>query len=326
MNVAILYPTVSTGPDGISRDDRDTLEQVVLVRDALNRLGHRTSEFHCTLDLSALADWLRRERPDCCFNLVETLDGSGRLIHIVPALLEHLSVPYTSAGSSALAITTGKVLAKEYLAAYGISTPAWFHGGRFGGGGFRPGKWILKPVSEDGSLGIDDGSVVDVTALDEIVRLTADHETKIGRECFAERFIDGREFNLSLLGSENGMEVLPPAEILFRGYPDGKPRIVGWEAKWKEGSFEFDNTPRSFDFPVSDTPLLEALRRTSLAVRDAFRLRGYARVDFRVDYGVPSVIEVNINPCINVGAGFLAAAERAGLRFEDVVARILADV
>ena len=34
--------------------------------------------------------------------------------------------------------------------------------------------------------------------------------------------------------------------------PHDKPRIVGYTAKWHENSFEFQHTPRSFDFPAKD--------------------------------------------------------------------------
>ena len=78
----------------------------------------------------------------------------------------------------------------------------------------------------------------------------------LGGACLAEAFIDGREFNLSLLAGENGPEVLPPAEIRFDAYPPGKVRVVGYRSKWEEGSFEFTNTPRSFEFPATDAPLL----------------------------------------------------------------------
>ena len=55
-----------------------------------------------------------------------------------------------------------------------------------------------------------------------------------GGEWFAEAYIEGREFNLSLLSGKNGPEVLPLAEILFEDYPPGKARVVGYRAKWNK--------------------------------------------------------------------------------------------
>ena len=146
----------------------------------------------------------------------------------------------------------------------------------------------------------------------------------LGGACLAEAYIDGREFNLSLLADEGGPEVLPPAEIRFDGYPPGKVRVVGYRSKWKEGTFEFANTPRTFEFPAEDVPLLSQLKELARRCWKIFDLRGYARVDFRVDgEGRPWILEVNANPCLSPDAGFSAATLRAGLTFPDVLCRII---
>ena len=161
----------------------------------------------------------------------------------------------------------------------------------------------------------------------------------LGGECFAEAYIEGREFNLSLLASEDLKggpvsvgrgkscpEVLPPAEIRFDSYPAGKVRVVGYRSKWDEDSFEFTHTPRSFDFPDCDNALLVDLKDLALRCWELFDLRGYARVDFRVDgAGRPWILEVNANPCLSPDAGFAAAAARAGLPFTEVLNRIIGD-
>ena len=136
------------------------------------------------------------------------------------------------------------------------------------------------------------------------------HSARLGRACYAEQYIDGREFNLSVLASPQGPQVLPPAEIDFSGFPPGKPRLVGYRAKWEEGSFEFQHTPRRFDFPAEDGPLLDRLRDLALGSWRVFGLRGYGRVDFRVDEaGHPWVLETNTNPCLSPDAGFYAALQ-----------------
>ena len=120
--------------------------------------------------------------------------------------------------------------------------------------------------------------------------------------------------------------MLPPAEIVFDGYPPGKPRIVGYRAKWDAESFEYRHTVRSFEFERRDAPLVDSLRSLALRCWELFGLRGYARVDFRVDAaGRPWILEVNANPCLSPDAGFAAAAARAGLSFERVVERIVGD-
>jgi D-alanine-D-alanine ligase len=71
-----------------------------------------------------------------------------------------------------------------------------------------------------------------------------------------EQYIDGREFNISLLETVSGnIKVLPVAEMLFHDWPEGKPKIVGYQAKWNRESFEYKNTLRQFN-PYDD-PLSE---------------------------------------------------------------------
>ena len=139
-------------------------------------------------------------------------------------------------------------------------------------------------------------------------------------------FPEGREFNLSILGGNDGPQVMPPAEILFVDYPNGKHKIVGYNAKWTEDSFEYNHTPRTFNYKKSDEELLSRLKIMALQCWNGFELKGYVRVDFRVDReGIPYVLEINGNPCISPESGFVAATKKAGLKFPRVIERIIED-
>jgi D-alanine-D-alanine ligase len=115
--------------------------------------------------------------------------------------------------------------------------------------------------------------------------------------------------------------------MLFLGYPAGKRRIVDYAAKWDAGSFEFRNTVRRFEFDAADHALLARLVDIAMACWRLFGLRGYARVDCRVDAaGLPWVLEVNVNPCLSPDAGFIAAAMQRGLDLVAVIQRIVTDI
>lgn len=119
--------------------------------------------------------------------------------------------------------------------------------------------------------------------------------------------------------------MLPLAEIIFRDFPAQKPRLVGYRAKWDEPSFEYRNTVRRFVDEHEESVLCAALRQIASRCWDIFRLRGYARVDFRVDAdGRPWVLEVNANPCLSADAGFAAALEQADISIDDAIRRIIA--
>ena len=127
-------------------------------------------------------------------------------------------------------------------------------------------------------------------------------------ECFIEEYIDGREFNISLIGTSNAPLILPYAEIKFLNFPPEKSKIVGYDAKWDKNSFEYQNTVRSFEFNKTDQSLLDNLKYLALKCWEVFRIDGYARVDFRVDSkGIPYILEINVNPCISPDSGFFAA-------------------
>lgn len=298
-------------------DEADTIVTAEAVSAALQRLGYDSPIAHLGLDLSAVAR-LAAARPAVVFNLVEALDGDSALAPLAPAVLDHFGLAYTGSGLAAHHLTLSKTAAKRQLAAAGLPTPAWSPDGS----GFASAELVIvKSDSEHASLGLDAASVVPAA---NARREIAVRQQRFGGRFFAEAYVEGREFNLSLLETAEGPRVLPPAEILFLDFPAGRPRIVDYEAKWETDSTVYANTPRSFDLAAGDGPLLAELGDLARAAWRLFGLAGYARVDFRVDAaGLPTILEVNLNPCLAPDAGFVAAAARAGLDYDSVIGSIL---
>ncbi len=310
--------------EGAAPDELDVLAEAGLVERLLADLGHDVVRLQLSLDLAGAARELRRLDPLFVFNLVESLDGSNQLVYLAPSLLEHLGVPFTGASSATMYQTTHKILAKTIMRANGIPTPRWATLADLerGDPGWS-GPAIVKPAGEDASIGIDDRAVfADVRDAAPALREAA----AAGRALFAEEYVEGREVNLAVLARAGGHELLPPAEIDFSAFPPGRARILTYDAKWVEGSFDYENTPRTFRFGAADGALLARLREISVACWQTFGMRGWGRVDFRVSAaGEPYVLEVNANPCLAPDGGFQAAVEEAGHTPEQVVARIVAD-
>ena len=333
MRVAVVHNAVA---DNAAPEQRDVLLQAAAVREALVEMGHDVVALTCELDLAAARSHLELARPDLVFNLVESLDGRDCLVHLFPALLDAMKLPYTGCSSWALLTTTHKITAKIQLHAAGLPTPAWcgpypsepmpqfgnpprieFH---------TDGRWIVKSLWEHASFGLEEDGIVRAASLDALDAVMKRRAPHLGGACFAERFVDGREFNLSLLADDGGPRVLPVAEIIFDGYGEDRARIVGYRAKWQDDSFEYHHTPRRFGLRPSEGGLQEQLEDLAVRCWQLFGLSGYARVDFRVDSdGCPWILEVNANPCLSPDAGFAAALEQAGISLAEAVEHILVD-
>lgn len=296
-------------------DEQDVLVQAEYVRSALTELGHTVETLPVEVGLDELRSWLRSEKPDCVVNLVESLAQSDARIVDVPLLLDELRIPYTGAPASALIATNHKVLAKQRMRDAGLPTPDW---ATVQQGELAP-PYIVKSIEEHASFGLSAASVITTTN-----KHTRDEIGDANR--FAEAFVDGREVNVSLLAGVYEPLVLPLAEIDFSAFAPLQPRIVDYAAKWDETSFEYHHTPRRFVDETAERALSRSLRDLAKRCWYQFGLRGYARVDFRVDgSGQPWILEVNCNPCLSPDAGFAAALERAGIAWSTAIARILAD-
>lgn len=310
--IPVVHAATKERPDEI-----DTLLCAEAVARALAELGFATEIVAVDLDLNHFLA-LKRRDPALVFNLVDAVRGDGRLAPVVPSLLDAVGLPYTGAHSDACLETLSKVAAKLKLQREGLPTPDFL----VDGAGLDPdAQFIVKAVWEHGSLGLDQSSVVKGA---DIARVIADRGARFGTEHFAESFVEGREFNLSLLEERGRASVLPIAEILFEDWREGSPRIVGYDAKWTSGSEAYIGTPRRFGLETDEPALAAELEALAKSCWDLFALAGYARVDFRVDReGKPWILEVNVNPCLNPEAGFAAAAATAGLSYHELIGSII---
>jgi len=319
---AILIPEMGS-KETLSPDEQDTLDQADFIEGLCRELNYHPTRIICGLDLHELKKVLNETRPDCCINLIEQLDGNESLIPVIPLFLEHMRIPCISPCADNYLTTTNKILCKKVLKKYGINTPAFYDGYVFSEADFIPGKYIIKPVSRDGSVGVEKTNIIhaDSTgALQECVR-----ENEKNRNCpyFAEQFIKGREFNAAAICSKKKNTLFPVSEIQFLNYPRNKPKILCYKSKWIEDSFEFNNTLRTFTLDDADSELVYNIQKTALDCIKAFELRGFVRIDFRADKDTIHVLEININPCLMPDCHFMSAGREAGLSNTEILELII---
>ncbi len=302
-------------------DELDVLDQVEYIEKNLNELGIETYRKGITVNFMVEVAELAANRPDFVFNLVESINNKGELCYFIPALLNMYSIPYSGNPVEAMFITTSKALTSQTLKKAGINNP----GGYFPSQSDKliPGNtYIIKPIWEDGSLGITGESVFTFTP-EYKEKLKSYKDT----HWIIEDFIDGREFNISVLPGENGPEVMPPAEMVFHNFESHMPKIVDFRAKWEEGTFEYENTIREFPGEKLNNLLRDRIMSSALKCWHVFGLKGYARVDMRIDKNDnPYVIEVNANPCLSPDSGLVAATIAAGIPFTEVLKRVINDL
>jgi D-alanine-D-alanine ligase len=271
-------------------------------------------------DLVDLRTRLLEIDPDCAFNLCESLAGDARLESAVPLLLELLGLPFTGSPPEVLSFGLRKDRVKQRLQAAGIPTPEGRVVTRAGGPCDLAFPLIVKPVREDGSVGIWRTSVVHDEA--QLARAVEALMGTLRQPCLVEQFIDGREFNVALLGHPTP-RVLPLSEIDFGGLPAGAPHIVSYDAKWASGSEDDLGT-----VPVLHPSLGSAVAaRVRRVATDAFRavgVRDYGRVDVRLAAGgLPYVVDVNPNCDLSPHAGMARAAGAFGIDFRALVSLLV---
>lgn len=310
-------------PVGVDLSEIGVVEEMDDIKGALTSLGYKCSVFNVDSKVERLLDFLREDKPDLIFNLVECIENEAILEMNVAALYELFKVPYTGAGPLALGTALNKPRVKEILSANGIRTPghqvfkvsdkiALNEGMDF--------PLIVKPSREDASVGISDKSVVyNTNELRKQVRyIWAEFE----QPALVEQYIAGRELNVAIIGNQRPI-ALPISEIDFGGLHDGMHKIVTYAAKWLNGTVEYEGT--NGVCPAQVPPSVEAeLKETALRCYQLIGCRDYARVDFRLSAdGVPYVLEVNPNPDISDDAGFARSARVYGFTFPQIIGKIV---
>lgn len=310
MTVVILHTAI---PPEAPPDEQDTLHQAAAIADAVRTLGYSV---RCLAFDVLTPTVLQLNPPEVVVNLVEARQGHPALAYLGASVCAALHLPYTGSSAAVLMLTGQKIWTKRLLRQAGLSTPDWHE---------QPpsvldAQYVLKSVTEDASLGLDTASVT--ADAGQLAVLWQARQQQYGGQWFAERYIDGREFNLSLLDTAAGVQVLPVAELCFWDYPELQPKILDYAAKWEAESFTALHTERCF--PPEEPELFTQLRSLAVQAWRLLGLQGYARVDFRVDtQGQPWILEVNANPCLDPDIGFAQAALQAGQHYPELIAQLL---
>ena len=290
------------------------------VFEAVVKSGH-AARWHELKDQASLLS-LARDESDLVFNLTEAFAGDDTKDFHIAAFLELVGKRYTGAGPRGLALAQDKALAKKLFAFHGIKTPrfAVSYKGKLDHADKLEFPLIVKPASEDGSVGIDSGSVVhDVK---ELMERTSYIQETFDCPALIEEFIEGREIYVGILGNDKP-KCLPTVELDLSKLPKDMPKIAGKEVKWDKGTAAYEAT-KSAVAQGLDEETVKRLQETALATYRALKLRDYGRIDMRLKKdGSIYVIEANPNPWLASEAELAIAAQEAGRSYTELIGDIV---
>jgi len=321
--IAIIYNAPNPNIYGSAVEEKASLailDGVDAIHQALTESGHAVVQLPLLPPLESAKESLKGLETDLVFNLFEGFDYCAETEATVANFLSELGFTYTGCPGSTLSLGLDKVKTKTRLASIGIDMPRYqlldptttslFH---------LNYPCIVKPCAEDGSNGISEESVVhDPDSLEKQVTKII---KRFGRRALVEEFIDGREFNITVLGT-NEPTALPISEIVY-SLPPETPKILSFSAKWDPQSIYFEHTKAVCPAEI-DTELQKRITQTAIIAFKLLGSCGYARVDFRLDTEEQlKVIEVNPNPDISPDAGAALQAGAAGMTYNQFIEQIV---
>lgn len=283
------------------------------VCEALEADGYRVLPLDVTAEL---VETLRRERPDVAYIALHGRYGEDGTIQ---ELLEFLTIPYTGSGVVASALAWDKSVAKHLLAERGVRTPRWvtFTADAFKEMGAATALALVgdavggypvavKPSRQGSALGFH--KVDSAESLAEALLDALSYDSAV----VVERWVEGIELAVSVLGDGADIRVLPAVEIVPRG------SLYDFAAR---------TTADGADFFVPARIADEAAERVTAVAREVHELLGcrdVSRIDLVLDQdGEPQVLECNTSPGMTETSLLPMAADAAGMRFQDVVSSVI---
>lgn len=325
LRVLVLMHEDLVPPDHVNGHDLKAVEWRTEydVVSTLKKLGHEVQPIGVRSDLgvirSAIEDW----KPHIVFNLLEEFDGVALYDQHVVSYLELLRMPYTGCNPRGLMLARDKALTKKLLSFHRIPYPEFIVVPQ--GRSVRRPKWltfplIVKSVSEEASLGISQASIVEDD--DKLSERVAFIHTSVGSGALVERYIEGREFYVGVIGNGQ-LQVLPVWELIMDKLPEDARRIATQRVKWsRKYQDKYGITSREAkNLPDGKA---EAMQHLAKRVYRALGLSGYARIDLRMDeQGQLYVLEANPNPQIAHDEDFADSAEKASYHYKDLLQELL---
>jgi D-alanine-D-alanine ligase len=266
---------------------------------------------------------LQKTDVDMMFNVCERINESSLLEPHAASLLDIFEIPYTGSNPQTLALCIDKIRVKKLLNFHGIPTPNYDYVYNVDDTirGDLKFPLIVKPANTDNSIGITNDSVV--TNWEQLKKQVEYVIKKIKRPALIEEFIDGDEIDVSILGNDKELSVLPMTRWDFSQLPKDLWHIFPFEAKWEEESSPYYKIKAEFPAQIGKR-LEDRIKQMCIDTYNVLDCHDYGRVEIRVDKeGNPYVLELNPNPSIGEEDCVPGAAEEVGMDYPKFVETIV---
>lgn len=322
--ITIIYNAPQSGRYltlGESAAEAGVLDEVKAVNNALLELHHEVTLLPLDPPVEAAINRMKLFNADVIFNLFEGFDGAPNSEAAMAFALEATGTPFTGNPGLAIALAQDKISIAAFLEKIGIPTPHYQVLTPADLSQFRLNfPCIIKPVGEHASHGLSAESVVDNK--DALARQVERISTRYGGQALVEEYIDGREFNATVMGNKE-LCVFPISEIIF-SLPPEVPHILTFDAKWQENTIYFKGTKPFCPADISDYEANQ-IRETAKKIFCLAGCRGYARVDIRQGKdGIFRVIDINPNPDIGPEAGVDNQRRYTGMTYSEFIGHVMA--
>lgn len=292
------------------------------VKRALTKLGHHVVPYGLHNNIEEFIQVVKKENPDLVFNMSEAFSGHRLLEPHIASLMEIIGVPFTGTGPMSLQLCKDKGLTKVILNYHNIKTPMFLVAkkGRKTKG-LKKFKYpaFVKPLKLESSEGISQSSYVE-NEIQAQERIQFIHE-KYNTDAIIEEFINGREVYVSLLGNEK-IVAFPPRELFFKEMAESEPKFATYKSKWDakyRKKWGIDS-----GWAAEMTPFLKKrIENTCKQIYRILGLQGFGRIDLRIQGNDIYFIEANPNPSIAKQEDYALSANKGGVKYEDLIAKIV---
>nr|WP_237722321.1 ATP-grasp domain-containing protein [Keratinibaculum paraultunense] len=175
----------------------------------------------------------------------------------------------------------------------------------------------MKPNDEGSSRGIHQDSLV--FDMNTLIQKVEEELKTYNPPIILNKFIEGREFSVGIIGNDNNTMALPIQEVDLSQLPENLSKFYSFEVKAYYKDKVLYHIPASLT--QEEKNLIES---TTIKAYKTLSLKDYARVDIILKDNVPYILEINSLPGLMKGKSSLCRmAEATELGYEDLILEIV---